>query len=75
MQGGDEVLWGWDAWLWEESVLGRYGTGDGAAVRQFPELVRASEGDDWAYARWLTLLLGEARKGRLPSPGRAHGER
>lgn len=35
-------------------------------VRQFPELARAGEGDDWAYAGWLTRLLGEARKGRLP---------
>lgn len=35
-------------------------------VRQFPELARAGEGDDWLYAGWLTRLLGEARKGRLP---------
>lgn len=35
-------------------------------LRQFPELCRAGEGDDWAYAGWLTRLLGEVRKGRLP---------
>ena len=35
-------------------------------VRQFPELARAGEGDDWVYAGWLTRLLGEVRKGRLP---------
>lgn len=35
-------------------------------VRQFPELIRAGEGGDWEYAGWLTRLLGEVRKGRLP---------
>lgn len=35
-------------------------------VRQFPEIARAGEGDDWAYAGWLTRLLGEARRSRLP---------
>lgn len=35
-------------------------------LRQFPELARAGQGDDWAYAGWLTSLLGEVRRGRLP---------
>lgn len=35
-------------------------------IRQFPALARAGFGDDWAYAGWLTRLLGEARKGHLP---------
>lgn len=35
-------------------------------LRQFPELARAGLGDDWAYAGWLTRLLGEVRMGRLP---------
>lgn len=33
---------------------------------QFPELARAGKGDDWAYAGWLTRLLGEVRQGKLP---------
>lgn len=35
-------------------------------VRQFPELARAGQGDDWCYAGWLARLLGEVRRGRLP---------
>lgn len=35
-------------------------------VCQFPEIARAGKGDDWEYAGWLTRLLGECRKGRLP---------
>ncbi|GEM_PF-93607 len=35
-------------------------------VRQFPELARAGQGDDWCYAGWLARLLGEVRCGRLP---------
>jgi len=35
-------------------------------LRQFPELARAGKGDDWAYAGWLTKLLGEVRQGKLP---------
>lgn len=35
-------------------------------IRQFPELVRAGEGDDWSYAGWLTALLGRVRQGHLP---------
>lgn len=35
-------------------------------VRQFPELARAGQGDDWCYAGWLARLLGEVRRGGLP---------
>lgn len=35
-------------------------------LHQFPELARAGKGDDWAYAGWLTKLLGEVRQGKLP---------
>ncbi|AWF58860.1 ADP-ribosylglycohydrolase family protein [Pseudomonas aeruginosa] len=35
-------------------------------VRQFPELARSGQGDDWCYAGWLARLLGEVRRGRLP---------
>lgn len=35
-------------------------------IRQFPELARAGEGDDWLYAGWFTALLGRVRQGHLP---------
>ncbi|WP_186370564.1 ADP-ribosylglycohydrolase family protein [Enterobacter sp. DE0047] len=35
-------------------------------LHHFPELARAGKGDDWAYAGWLTKLLGEVRQGKLP---------
>ncbi len=31
-----------------------------------PDLAAASAGTDWAYAGWLTTVLGEAEHGRLP---------
>lgn len=35
-------------------------------LQQFPALALASHGQDWTYTGWLTALLGDARKGRLP---------
>ncbi|WAG79108.1 hypothetical protein LMK08_00110 [Metapseudomonas furukawaii] len=35
-------------------------------IRQFPELARAGQGQDWPYAGWLSSLLGEVRNGRFP---------
>lgn len=36
-------------------------------VERLPELSRASAGRDWAYAGWLSSVLGQAENGRLPA--------
>ena len=36
-------------------------------VARFPETARAAEGQDWAYAGWLTSVLGWTENGRLPA--------
>lgn len=36
-------------------------------VERFPELSRVAAGRDWAYAGWLSSVLGQAENGRLPA--------
>jgi hypothetical protein len=35
-------------------------------ARRFPEIVDASQGDDWSYAGWYVRMLGYAELGQLP---------
>lgn len=36
-------------------------------IQRFPETARAAAGQDWAYAGWLTSVLGWAENSRLPT--------
>jgi len=57
---------GWQPFGWQD--VQKLSTQEMAQqfLRQFPELARAGRGEDWPYAGWLTQLLGEVRRGRLP---------
>ncbi|WP_347909865.1 ADP-ribosylglycohydrolase family protein [Pseudomonas grandcourensis] len=57
---------GWRAFEWEGVQSLTIGEMAQQFLRQFPELARAGQGQDWPYAGWLTTLLGEVRKGRFP---------
>ncbi|EKT4530315.1 ADP-ribosylglycohydrolase family protein [Pseudomonas putida] len=57
---------GWRAFEWEGAQSLTVGEMAHQFLRQFPELARAGQGQDWPYAGWLTSLLGEVRKGRFP---------
>jgi hypothetical protein len=36
-------------------------------INRFPELVRDASGQDWGYAGWFSMVLGEAEHGGLPA--------